>query len=54
MPSDKHNSIAAKAMGLIFALFNVTLSQDAHFCQLQQQQLQCLHHSSTEAYLGSL
>jgi len=31
MPSDKHNLITAKAMGLIFLLFNVTLSLDVPF-----------------------
>ena len=34
MSSDKHNSIAVKAMGLIFSLFNVTSESAGHvpFC----------------------
>ena len=28
MPSDKHNSITAKATGLIFSLFDVALAQE--------------------------
>ena len=44
MPSDK-------AAGLISSLFNVTLSGDVPF--RQSQQLQCLHHGPTEAYLCS-
>jgi len=31
MPSDKRNSITAKAMGLIFLLFDVTSSLDVPF-----------------------
>jgi len=38
-------------MGLIFALFYVALSLDMPFHQLLQ--LQCLHHSFTEAHLCS-
>ena len=34
-------------MGLIFALFDVALSQDRPFCE-QQQQLQSLHHGYTK------
>jgi len=49
MPSEKHNLITAKAMGLIFSLFNVALSQDVPFRQLLQ--LQYSHHGSTKAYL---
>jgi len=45
MPSDERNSTNAKAMGLISSLFNVTLSQEVPFRQLQQ--LQCLHHCFT-------
>ena len=37
--------------GLISSLINITLSQDIPICQLQQ--LQCLHHGSTQAYLCS-
>ena len=51
MPSDKRNSITAKAMGLISSLFNIALSQDVLFCQ--PLQLQCLHCGSTKAYLCS-
>ena len=51
MPSDKRNSIMAIATGLISSLFNVTLSQDVPFCQLQQ--LQCSHHVFTINYLCS-
>jgi len=51
MPSDKCNLIMAKALGFISSLFNVTSSGDEPFHQLQQ--LQCLHHGSTEAYLCS-
>jgi len=47
MLSDKHNSIMGKARSLISLL--VTSSGDVPFCQLQQ--LQCLHHGSTKAYL---
>jgi len=49
MPSDKHNSIMAKATGLISSLFNIPSSGAATFHP--PQQLQCLHHGSTEAYL---
>ena len=38
-------------MGLISSLFNVASSQDVILCQLQQ--LQCLQHGSTKAYLCS-
>ena len=31
IPSDKHNLIMAKAMGLIFSLFNITSSLDVPF-----------------------
>ena len=31
MLSDKHNLITAKAMGLIFSLFTIALSQDVPF-----------------------
>ena len=51
MPSDKHNSITAKGMGLISSLFNVTLSRDVPFYQLLQ--FPCSHHGSTKAYLCS-
>ena len=51
MPSDKRNSITTKAMGLIFALLDVTLSRDVP-CH-QPLQLQRLHHGFTEAHLCS-
>ena len=49
--SDNCNSITVKAIGLTSSLFNVTLSRDMPFCQLQQ--FRCLHHESTRAYLCS-
>ena len=49
MPSEKHNSITAKAMGFIFALFDVASYGDMPI--RQPQQLQYLHHGSTEAHL---
>jgi len=33
MPSDKHNLGVAKAAGLIFSLFNVSLSRGMPYCQ---------------------
>ena len=36
------NLITAKAMGLIFSLFDITLSQDVPF--YQPQYVQCMHH----------
>ena len=51
MPSDKHNLINTKAMGLISSLFNIASSREEPFCQLQQ--LKCLHHASIKAYLSS-
>ena len=36
MPSDKCNSITAKAMGLIFSLFNVTLAREVRLVQCIQ------------------
>ena len=41
----------AKARDMISSLFNVALSGNVSLCQLQQ--LQGLHHGSTEAYLCS-
>ena len=49
MHSDKRNSITAKVMDLISLLFDVALSSDMPFHQ--PQQLQCLHHGCTKAYL---
>ena len=51
MHADKHNSITAKAIGLISSLLNVTSSWDVPF--RQPLQLQCLYHGSTKAYLCS-
>ena len=45
MPSDKHNSRAARTRDLISSLINVASSRDVPFHQLQQ--LQCLHHGAT-------
>jgi len=49
MPSDRCNSIMAIA--LISSLFNIASSGDMPF--RQPQQLQCLHHGSTETYFCS-
>ena len=54
MPSDKHNLRTARAKDLISSLINVALSRDVPFHQLQQQQLQCLHHGATFVPLWSL
>jgi len=51
MPTDKHNSITAKAIGLISSLFNVASSRDVPFHQ--PLQLQCSYGGSTKAYLCS-
>jgi len=40
MPSDKHNSITAKATGLIFSLFDVTSSREVPFGT--PQHVQCI------------
>ena len=45
MPSGKCNLITAKAMGLIFSLFNVTSSRDVPFGI--PQYVQCTHHGLT-------
>ena len=52
MPSDKWNSITAKAMDLICALFDIVLYQNVPFWKLQQ--LKHLHHGSTKARLSPL
>ena len=44
---DKHNLIMAIATALISSLFNIASSWNVPFRQLQQ--LQCLHHGSTES-----
>ena len=49
MPSAKHNSTMDKATGLIFSLFNITLSQDVPFHQLQY--VQCTYHGLTSVLL---
>ena len=51
MPSDKRNSMTAKAMGLIYSLSNIALSRDVSF--RQPLQFHCSHHGSTKAYLCS-
>ena len=49
MPSGKHNVITAKAMGLIFSLFDIASSQDVPFGILQY--VQCMHHRLTFVFL---
>jgi len=49
MPSDKHNSITAKAMGLIFFLFDVALSLDVPFGT--PQHVQCILQGLTSVLL---
>jgi len=49
MPSDKCNLITAKAMGLIFLLFDVTLSLVVPFDTLQY--VQYIPHGLTSALL---
>ena len=51
MPSDKHNSITAKAIDLISSLINVTLSRDVPF--RQPLQLQCSYHTKLTFVLVS-
>ena len=45
MPSDKHNSITAKATGLIFSLIDVALAQEVPFGM--PQYVQCILHGLT-------
>ena len=45
MPSDKHNSITAKAMGLIFSLFVIASAQEVPFGI--PQYIQCILHGLT-------
>ena len=45
MPSDKHNSITTKTMGLIFSLFDIASSQDVPFGI--PQYVQYTHHGLT-------
>ena len=45
MPSAKHNLTMDKATGLIFSLFDVTLSQDMPF--RQPRYVQCMYHGLT-------
>ena len=49
MPSDKRNSITAKAMELIFSLFNVTSARHMPFGT--QQYVQCILHELTSVLL---
>ena len=51
MPSDKHNSITAKATGLIFSLFDVALARLVPFGMLQY--VQCILHGLTSVLLVS-
>ena len=51
MLSEKHNSIITKVMYLISSLFNISWSSSIPFCQ--SQQIQCLHHESSNTYLCS-
>ena len=49
MASDKRNSIMAKAMGLIFSLFDVTSAQQVPFGI--PQYVQCILHGLTSVLL---
>ena len=49
MPSDKRNSIMAKATGLIFSLFDVTSAQQVPFGV--PQYVQCILHGLTSVLL---
>ena len=49
MPSDKHNSITAKATGLMFSLFDVASAQDVPFGI--PQYVQCILHGLTTLLL---
>ena len=51
MPSDKHNSITAKAMGLTFSLFDVALAGRVPFGI--SQYVQCILHGLTSVLLVS-
>ena len=49
MPSDKRNSITAKAMGLIFSLFDIPLARQVPFGI--PQYIQCILHGLTRVLL---
>jgi len=49
MPSDKRNSITAKAMGLIFSLFDVASSREVPFDT--PQYVQCILQGLTSVLL---
>ena len=49
MPSDKHNSITAKAKGLIFSLFDVASAREVPFGI--PQYVQCNLHELTSVFL---
>ena len=49
MPSDKRNSITAKATGLIFSLFDVASAQEVPFGI--PQYVQCILHGLTTVLL---
>ena len=49
MPSDKHNSITAKATGVMFSLFDVALDRQVPFGI--PQYIQCILHGLTRVLL---
>ena len=49
MPSDNHNSIMAKATGLIFSLFDIALAREMSFGI--PQYVQCILHELTSVLL---
>ena len=49
MPSDKRNSIMAKAMGLMFSMFNVTCSREVPYGI--PQYVQCILHGLSNVLL---
>ena len=52
MPSDKCNSITAKATGLIFSLFNIASAREVPFGM--PQYVQCILHGLTSILHSSL
>ena len=49
MPPVKHNSITAKATGLIFSLFDIALAPEVPFGIMQY--VQCILHGLTNVFL---
>jgi len=49
MPSDQRNSITAKAMGLIFSLFDVASAREVPFGT--PKYMQCIHQGLTSVLL---